>query len=209
MSPRLIECEQGSPDWYAARLGLPTASMFKVLLREGKDGGASKTRDEYLRKLAGELLTGDPMENYTNGHMERGKDMEDEARDLYEFITGNKVQRVGFVINGDKGASPDSLIGSDGGLEIKTAAPHILIGHILKAVFPNEHRAQCQGNIWVTERQWWDLMIYWPKMPPFVIRTDRDNGYIATLAGAVKDFNAELNDMVAALRRYEGVRAAA
>lgn len=209
MSPRIIACEQNSPDWFAARLGLPTASMFKVLLREGKDGGASKTRDEYLRKLVGELITGEPMENYTNQHMERGKVMEDEARDLYAFITGYVPERVGFIINGDKGCSPDSLIGESGMLEIKTALPHILIGHLLKGTFPNEHRAQCQGNLWVADRQWIDLMIYWPKMPPFIIRAMRDNGYIATLAGAVKDFNAEINDTVLKVRGYADERAAA
>jgi hypothetical protein len=206
MSPRIIDCEQGSADWYAARLGLPTASMFKVVMRDGAD---SKTRSEYLRKLAGELLTGDPMESYTNQHMERGKDMEDEARALYAFVTGMTPHRVGFIVNGDTGCSPDSLIGTDGGLEIKTAAPHILIGHIIKGTFPAEHRAQCQGNMWVADRQWWDLMIYWPKMTPFVIRAQRDSDYIATLAGAVKDFNAELHDIVARVREYQGERAAA
>jgi hypothetical protein len=79
--------------------------------------------------------------------MERGKLMEDEARDLYAFQTGALSQRVGFIRNGDKGASPDSLIGDKGGLEIKSAAAHIQIKRLLADELPSEHKAQVQGNL--------------------------------------------------------------
>jgi hypothetical protein len=81
--------------------------------------------------------------------MERGKLMEDEARDLYAFMHGIDPQRVGFIRNGDKGASPDSLIGDKGGLEIKSAAAHIQIARLLADELPSEHKAQVQGSMWV------------------------------------------------------------
>jgi hypothetical protein len=99
---------------------------------------------------------------------------------------------VGFVTNHGAGCSPDSLIGDAGMLEIKTAAPHILIGRLLCDDFPPEHRAQCQGNLWVAEREWIDCLVYWPGMPPVVRRAERDEAFIKDLAAAVDQFNAEL-----------------
>ena len=75
----IIDCEQGSADWFRARLGLPTASEFQTVL-PGSDARTKKRRQTYMDKLAGELITGEPMENYTNAYMERGKLLEDEAR---------------------------------------------------------------------------------------------------------------------------------
>lgn len=196
----VIDCEQGSEEWYRARMGVPTASEFKTLLGIKKDARDKATRRTYMLKLAGEILTGEPMESYSNSHMERGKAMEDEARDLYCFTRDVDPQRIGFIINGPKGCSPDSLLGTDGVLEIKTQLPHLLIETHLKDGFPPEHKAQCQGALWVAEREWIDIAVYWPKLPLFVKRAYRDEPYIADLAQAVDDFNHELADVVARIR---------
>jgi hypothetical protein len=198
----ILDCEQGSDDWRAARCGIPTASQFATVLAKGKDGGASLTRAKYMRELAGEIITGEPMESFTNGHMERGQVMEAEARDYYAFVTDAPIQRVGFIRNGSKGCSPDSLIGTDGALEIKTALPHILIDLITKDKFPPEHKAQCQGVLWIAEREWIDLVVYWPKMPTLVVRATRDEEYIKALAEAVDRFNEELAALVERICRY-------
>jgi hypothetical protein len=198
----IMDCEQNSPEWYAARAGLPTASEFHTVMAKGKAGEESKTRKTYLLKLAGEILTGEPMENYTNTHMERGKVMEEEARDCYAFMKDAEPQRVGFIRNGNTGCSPDSLIGASGLLEIKTKLPHLMIECLLRDEFPPEHKAQCQGALWVAEREWIDIAVYWPKLPLFVKRATRDDGYIANLAGAVAKFNDELAETVERIRRY-------
>jgi hypothetical protein len=200
---RILDCEQNSPEWYAARLGLPTASMFATVMAKGRDGGASVTRRTYLMKLAGEIITGDPCDNYSNDHMERGKAMEDEARRKYEFLTDAEPQRVGFIVNGPKGCSPDSLLGTDGLLELKTKLPHLAIECLLRDEFPAEHKAQCQGALWVAEREWIDIAVYWPKLPLFIKRAYRDDIYIRTLSDAVDKFNDELAEIVSRVRQYE------
>lgn len=207
---QIIECEQNSPEWFAARMGIPTASEFKTLLGIKKDAREKLTRQTYMRKLAGEILTGEPMENYSNGYMERGHELEDEARQAYALIYDADPQRVGFIKHGkfNAGCSPDSLIGNDGGLEIKIALPHIQIERLEKGELPPEHRAQVQGNIWLSERDYWDFMSYCPKLPLLRVRVPRDDGYIATLAGAVNEFNDELAAMVERIRSY-GMREAA
>jgi hypothetical protein len=200
---QIIDCEQGSPEWFAARAGIPTASEFSTVMAKGRDGGVSLTRRTYMLKLAGEILTGEPMENYTNAHMERGKIMEDEARNLYAFMHDVDPQRVGFIRNGEKGCSPDSLIGTNGGLEIKSALAHIQIDRLNRGELPAEHKAQVQGNIWCGEREWWDFASYGgAKLPLFCVRVPRDDGYIANMAGAIDKFNAELAELVESIRRY-------
>jgi YqaJ-like viral recombinase domain len=202
MSPTIIDCVQGTPEWFQARLGIPTASEFSTVMAAAKDGKERKTRNTYMRKLAGEIITGEPMENYRNADMDRGNAMEAEVRDYYEFKTDAELQRIGFVINGSKGCSPDSFVGDVGMLEIKTAFPHILIEKILADDFPPEHKAQTQGALWVCEKEWIDLAIYWPKMPMFVKRAYREPAYIRQISDEVDQFNVELGELVERIRRY-------
>lgn len=199
---QIIDCEQGSPEWFAARAGIPTASEFHTVMAVGPKGGKSATRVTYLNKLVGEIVTGEPMASYSNADMERGKVMEDEARDLYCFTRDVEPIRVGFIRNGSQGASPDSLIGSKGGIEIKSAAPHIQVARLLSDELPSEHAAQVHGNIWIAEREWWDFVSYCPKMPLFVTRVYRDEEYIKKLALAVELFNVEIQQTVEYIRRY-------
>lgn len=203
MPPEIIECDQGSDEWIRARMGVPTASMFKTVMAKGRDGGASVTRKEYMRKLAGELVWGIPMENWTGPHHERGKLMEEEARNYFAaFKADAELTQVGFIRNGQKGCSPDSLIGTDAMLEIKTAFPHLIIEMIERGTFPPEHKAQCQGGLWVAEREWVEIIIYWPGATPFTAKAYRDEPYIGTMAMAVDRFNEELAELVERVKRY-------
>lgn len=194
---RVIECEQGTPEWHQCRAGLPTASEFATVMAKGRSGGDSVTRRKYMLTLLGEVLTGEVVEGYSNGHMERGKVMEQEARDLYQFRTSNELKQVGFVRNDElvAGASPDSLIAEDGLLEIKTAIPHIQLDRLMSDTLPAEHKAQVQGQLLVTGREWVDFISYWPKLPLFRIQVGRDEPYLATLKQAIADFNGELAEL--------------
>lgn len=200
MAVEIFDCEQGTPEWYQCRLGIPTASEFATVLASGRGGGESKTRRTYLYKLAGEILTEEPMYSYSNDHMERGKTMESEARDMYVFLTDLELHQVGFIRNGRKGCSPDSLIGNDGMLEIKTKLAHLQCEVLDYDEFPAEHKAQCQGQLWVAEREWVDFVSYWPKLPIFAKRVFRDEAYIKKLAAEVDRFNNELADLVEKIR---------
>lgn len=202
---QIFDVEQNSPEWLRARMGIPTASCFSQILAKGE----GKTRRSYMLKIAGEILTGEPDQSFAgNEHTERGHTMEPEARDLYQFQTGAELRRVGFIRNGRTGCSPDSLIGDNGGLEIKTKLPHLLIDVILKDEFPSEHRAQVQGTLWITKREWWDIAVYYRGVPLFIKRAYRDEAYIQTLATEVDRFNAELDEVVRKVRaRGEAVAA--
>lgn len=205
MTVQISNCEQGSDEWFRVRAGIPTASEFSAVLAKGE----GKTRRSYMLKLAGEVLTGEPTESFTSPAMDRGKAMEDEARSMYAFMNNVEPQIVGFIRNGDKGCSPDSLIGDAAGIEIKTKRSDLLLDVILRDRVPPEHIAQIQGFLWVAEREWCNFVAYWPKLPLFVKRVNRDEAYIKTLSEEVDKFNFELAQTVEQIRRYGGIAEAA
>ena len=189
---QIFDCAQGSPEWFQCRMGIPTASEFATCMASGRGGGDSKTCRTYMLKLAGEILTGRPTENYSNGFMERGHEQEPDARSKYAFLANVEPQIVGFIRRGDKGA-----------LEIKSKAAHLQIDLLDRDEFPPEHRAQCQGVLWVAEREWIDLACYCPDLPLFVKREYRDDLYIRKMAESVRIFNEELAELVAKIRAMQ------
>lgn len=203
MTLQIFTFDQNSPDWYEARRGIPTASEFDQILTAPKSkGGESKTRRTYMNKLAAEKITGELTDRVSTKAMDRGKAWEPAAREAYSFITEEEVELIGFVRNGDVGCSPDGFIGKNGGLEIKTVQNHQQIELLRVGLFPEEHKAQVQGGLWVCEREFWDFVSYCPALPPFIKRVYRDEGYIANLAGQVAKFNDELQETVEKIRRY-------
>lgn len=207
MPLEIIDCAQGTPEWFGCRKGLPTASEFSTVMAKGKDGGASITRAKYLRQLAGEILTGEPApEGYSNGFMERGKELEDDARALFAFMRDVDPIQVGFIKNGRAGCSPDSLIGDTSGLEIKVAIPAVQIERLQRGTLPPEHVAQVQGCMWVAERPTWEFVSYCPKLPALILTVNRDDAYAANLAKAVEAFTEELDALVQSIRTYQDFR---
>lgn len=203
MDLQIFNCEQGTPEWYAARAGIPTASEFDTVMAKGKGGGESKTRRTYMLKLVGERITGDPMYSYSNDHMERGKEMEAQARDLYAMVAEVEPVQIGFMRRGDAGASPDSLVGDNGLVEIKTKLAHLQLDVLLTNELPSEHKAQCQGQLWIAAREWLDFVSYWPGLPLFVKRVYRDEPYIARLKVEVDSFNAEMLEVIEQVKQYK------
>jgi hypothetical protein len=189
--------EQNSPEWLKLRAGLPTASEFhEVIAKVGPRGGIPKGRQKLLWRLAGEIITGEPEDTYQNADMQRGKEREAEARAFYAFRFDADPKQVAFVRNGNCGASPDSFLGDDGLLEIKDAKPSVQIERLVAGTLPPEHKAQCQGQLMVTERKWVDFMSHSRGLPPLVIRVERDEDYIAALRKDVDQFVAELDALV-------------
>lgn len=204
MDIRILDCAQNTPEWMEARRGIPTASCFAKILAKGE----GKTRRRYMLDLAGERLTGRLTEGFSNEHTERGHAMEDDARQMYAFQQDADPVRVGFVRNETirAGASPDSLLGERGLLEIKTKLPALQLDVLELNRLPPDHVAQVQGQLWVTGRDFCDFVSFWPGLPLFVKRVERDEAYLKALAQAVADFNGELDALVA---KYTAERRAA
>lgn len=201
----ILNLQQGTPEWLQARAGRATASKFKDILAKGQ----GKSRASYLRQIVAERLTGQVAESYKNANMERGHEHEPDARALYEIREGVLVDQVGLILHDDLmvATSPDHLVGSDGGGEIKSVLAATQIDTILGGEIPSEHKAQIQGNLWNAEREWWDFISYCPEMPEntrlFVLRCYRDEPYIKTLEAEIRRFLDDVDETVEKLRKFK------
>jgi len=182
---RIDQNEQGSPEWLAARLGIPSASMFAKIVTT--KGIWSASADAYINQLVAERLTGEREEVFQSHHMLRGTELEPDARDLYSLISDAEVTEVGFCLHDtlSAGCSPDGLIGEEGGLEIKAPAPSTHVEYLRGGVLPSKYKQQVMGCLWITGREWWDFVSYHPTMKPLIVRVERDEEYIAALEKCV------------------------
>lgn len=191
---------QGTTEWLAVRAGIPTASCFdRIITPKGKP---STQAEKYMHKLLAERIMGHPVIEFAGPWAERGKDLEADAALYYEGVREIELSRVGFVTNdaGTVGASPDRFVGEDGILELKVPAEHTHVAYLLTRAVDAEYWPQVQGQLWVTGRKWLDIMSYHPEMPPAIVRVDRDERYIGTLAVAIEEFSGALERKAIELR---------
>ncbi len=195
------QCPQNSDEWYQARAGIVTASNFKTVMAKGRGGGESETRRKLIYNTASEIVTGKPTPAWEgNQHTRRGHVMEASIRDLYQAANDCDLVQIGFIRRGRIGCSPDSLIGDNGLFEAKSMLPHILLPLLEAGVLPSEHRAQVQGQLLVSRRDWCDYRAYWPGLPQLCVRVYRDLPYLSTLQSEIEQFNHEVDRKVAWLR---------
>ena len=195
---KIIECQQGTPEWFAARCGIPSASNFdKILCADGK---ISRQRQKYLWQLAGETITGIAEESYQNAAMQRGKEMEAEARELYRLVSGEEVLEVGFCLAEGYGASPDGLVAKNGCLEIKCPNLATHVGYLFENALPTDYFQQTQGQLLVTGREWCDFVSYYPGLKPLIVRVTRDEKFLKLLEAELKIFCADLKEVVKKIR---------
>lgn len=198
---KIHEVAQGTPEWHALRLGIPTASNFDKLITT--KGEPSKSRTKYLYQIVGERLSGTKEEGYTNAHMERGIQLESEARSFYEVVTGNEVQTCGFVTNDEVafGCSPDGLVGSEGLIEIKCPSMAVHVGYLADNKAPTDYFQQLQGQLFVTERKWVDFISYYPSIPPLIIRVEKDVEFCNKLKVELERFAKDADRLTEQLKR--------
>jgi hypothetical protein len=208
---KVIACTQGTDEWRAARAGIATASEFAAILSKPRDGkGEATGRRNYRVRLVVERLAGRPLEGgFTSAATRQGTEREPLAREAYETHTGNLVQEVGVCRHDELecAASPDGLISPDGGVEIKCPELAAHLDYIRRRDEPPEYRAQIQGNLWITGRQWWDFVSFNPDFPPHlqlvIRRVPRDEKYITGLELAVRLFMDEVRAEEAEVRALQ------
>ena len=183
-------------------MGIPTASNFdKIITTKGEP---SKSRLKYLYTLAAERITGAREEAYQNGIMQRGIEMEGEARAMYEVVTGTSVAQTGLCYPDDKrlfGCSPDGLVGSDGAIEIKCPTSAVHVSYLLDGGMPTDYFQQTQGQLLVTGRECVDFVSYYPGLKSLIVRARPDNKFIEALKTELKAFCKDLDEVTEKLRR--------
>lgn len=168
---QIIEGDQKTDEWQKLREGLITGSVAKKVKGAG---------DEYLYETLAMMTTKrDPKQAYGK-HVDRGVELEPEARKAYEKATGQKVKEVAFIKNGRYGLSPDGLVMKKEKIqkfiEIKAPDTNNHIRYILTGKIPAEHIDQIiHGFITIDDVDEADFVSYDPKFKykPLLIITIR------------------------------------
>jgi len=205
---KIIECEQRTLEWFAARAGKITGSVAGDVLAKLKSGLEPASRRDLRISLAIERFTGKPMESdgFVNAAMQRGIDKEGDARMAYQIATSNEVRQTGFVVSDDNtmGCSLDGDVdGFKGIIEIKCPKTATHIQTLKDRKLPVDYRWQVTHNLLVTDAAWCDFVSFDDRMPfglqMVVIRVNRSELDLDTYRIALAAFNNEIDAEVESL----------
>ncbi len=194
------ELEQGSIPWLMARLGLLTASEMKLIItaKTMKVAKNDKVR-AHCYELAAQRINGYVEASYVSDDMLRGTMDEIKAKEVYETYYDD-IQDVGFVTNDNNGFtigfSPDSLVGEDGLIEIKSRRQKYQVETIINNEVPLEYMIQIQTGLLVTKRKWCDFVSYCAGYPMFVKRVYPDLEMQQKILEAAKLFEDDVIELV-------------
>jgi hypothetical protein len=191
---------QGTQKWLDLRKGIPTCSRFDEIVTPA--GELSKSAPKYMQHLLAERILNRPIDGFKSQYMEHGNDYEDRAIAAYEWERNCTTKRVGFVTSDDGriGCSPDRFIEDDdrGMVEAKAPTPAVHVGYLLAAAGASkEYKVQMQGELWMCEKVWNDVISYCPGMPDAIFRVNRDETFIGKMSRAVREFSDLLESLAA------------
>lgn len=205
---KIYDVIQGTPEWTYLRAGIPTASNFdRIVTPKGK---ISTQAEKYMFELLAERMMQHPVAEFMSRWMDRGSQTEAEAVAFYSFARDMETEKVGFITNdaGTIGASPDRLVGEAGLLEIKVPKEATHVSYMMQSGSSyDEYKVQTQGQLWIAEREWNDLLSYHPELPEALIRITRDEPFIKILDSAVTAFSEQLEAAFEICRSRGWVRA--
>lgn len=203
---------QGTPEWHDQRRGMVTASAVGKLLTPTLKVADNDVSRGLVAQLTAERITGTTDPTFVNDDMMRGILHEGLARDRYAEHHNVTVTQVGFAVRDDwgfqLGASPDGLVGDDGGLEVKCPRAKTHIRTIAADRVPQQYVAQVQACMLVLGRQWWDFASFCAGLPLWTKRVYADPDWHAAIVEAVAEFEKSSEKLTSDyLTRAEGLPA--
>ncbi|RIY41988.1 lambda exonuclease family protein [Neopusillimonas maritima] len=204
-----VECQQGTPEWFAARAGVITASKFSDAVSTLKNGDPSQASKDYAYRVAVERIYGETTEDtYQTFEMRRGQELEPLARMAYELKTGGLAEESGVVLTDDRifGYSTDGLVGDDGLIEIKCPNSARKLVEMWETGDLSEYEHQIQGGMWITGRKWCDFIMYAPQLEPvgkhlYIKRVERDDDFIEAMESKLWEFARRVQSHVDNLKK--------
>lgn len=205
---QIIEADQRTPEWFAARAGRATGSRAADVLAKTKSGEAAGRRN-YRTQLVAERLTGKPQEDgFVSKEMQRGIDLEPAARAAYEAHTGMLVRETGFLSMSEylAGCSLDGDVEGFRGItsfKCPNSATHVT--YIREARLPPIYVPQATHEMWVTGAEWYDFCSFDDRMPEwlqlFTVRVYRNEFDLKGYESEILRFLAEVDAEVEMLRK--------
>lgn len=133
----IIEGEQKTDDWHKRREGMITGSIAKKVKTTGND---------FMYETLAMMTTVRSPKQARGEHVDRGNELEPEARAEYEKATKQSVRTIAFIEKGKLGLSPDGLVMAKDRIkkliEIKCPDTNNHIRYILEKKIPAEHKDQ-------------------------------------------------------------------
>ncbi|WDS36197.1 YqaJ viral recombinase family protein [Pseudoxanthomonas sp.] len=162
------DISQGTDEWHAIRAGKWSASKAATIM----GGLETKGLADLVKDVAWERVYGPISGGFKSAAMERGNELEPEARDWYAFDKCVAVEQVGFVEHcsiPNVGWSPDGLVDQAGGIEAKSPLHRAWMEVNRTRKIPAEYRWQSRWAMWVGELEWLDFVVYHPAAGGIVI----------------------------------------
>ena len=196
----ITDCKQGDPEWFKHRLGSIGGSSISSVVA----GGKGKMRNNLMYRLAGEILSGVNYEGYSNAHMDRGFEQEDDSLNVYSAVTGNEIYKPALVkATSHTHYSPDSLCDPDGVVECKAAIPSIHIERIINDKIEGNYYKQIQWGLYICERKWCDFVSYSPTVSVKPIWIKRYFWHPETIKELSEGADKFLREMATIIRRIK------
>ena len=201
--------EQGSIEWHQMRLSKVSASRIGDVMARTKTGTSEK-RNRYLMEIVSERLTGQAIDVPVTAAMQRGIDLEPEARLIVSKTLKDCTITEASVYNHPTikmaCASPDGLIGKYGLLEVKCQGQLNHTKFLATGKIPKEHELQMLFQLACQPERMFSLyVVYNPSFPVKhqlgVQKIHRDNKRIKEVEDEVIRF---LDDVEATLTKIKG-----
>lgn len=208
----MIDVPQGSPEWFAARVGRLTGSRADDMLATIKSGEAAARRD-YRLQLACERITGQTQDDvFVNAAMQRGTDCQPLALAAYESLTGTVAAHSGFLAHDQHlaGCSLDGHVGNfEGIIELKCPKSATHLRYLRDGVVPKDYLPQITHNLWITGAQWCDFLSFDDRFPAplsvFSVRVLAAALDFAAYEASALKFLAEVENEVNAMKGWKVV----
>jgi exodeoxyribonuclease (lambda-induced) len=136
-----------------------------------------KGLESCIREKMREYFSANGEQGFTNSNMENGIELEATAAMLYEFKTGLKTHKVGYVIHSPHvGCSPDRAVGQKGLIEIKCPTNKVYFDLLLDNIIDTKYQWQMQMQLLICKREWCDYVVYNPNFADqlVIIRVEPD-----------------------------------
>ena len=197
---------QGSDEWFAAKVGKPSASNASKLITSV--GAPSRSMKAYAQTLGGELYAGrsiDPFQGTIS--TDYGNEAEEESRLAYGFLKGVDVEQVAFIEDDLQQyiVSPDGLVGDTGLVELKNKPKHhltTLLYYKKHGKIPTDYIAQLQMQLLISEREYVDIFYHSPFLPWLCVRVTPDEKIIAGLKTQLAACLVERNLVLKELKSF-------
>ena len=160
--------DQKTDDWFEIRKGKFTASNAQAI------ANADKGLDSLCIELLADKLAL-KSDRYTNPDIERGNELEDEARQAFSEFSKLPITQTGFVTNSkykNAGCSPDGIIENHSLIEIKCPNNLNYFKLLLEPTVKPEYMWQIQMQLLITEYEHCYYVCYNPNFERKLIVID-------------------------------------